>query len=77
MALGAPLLVRLLVPAWIVNATPLPISAAVVFMRRPQPSPAPADDGGPSPSLHESTPLMKAAAAMTNMKVFETGYKFK
>jgi hypothetical protein len=34
-ALGAALLVRLLVPAWVVNATPLPISAIVLPRVRP------------------------------------------
>lgn len=34
-ALGAALLVRLLVPAWVVNATMLPISAVVLPRIRP------------------------------------------
>ncbi len=34
-ALGAALLVRLLVPAWVVNATSLPISAVVAPRARP------------------------------------------
>jgi len=40
-ALGASLLVRLLVPAWVVNATPLPISAIVLPRVRPPPRPPP------------------------------------
>lgn len=39
-ALGAPLLVRMFVPLWVVNATPLPVAAWVVPI---QPPPAPSD----------------------------------
>ena len=39
-ALGAPLLVRMFVPLWVVNATPLPVAAWVVPIQPPQ---APAD----------------------------------
>lgn len=74
-AMGSPLVVRLMVPAWIVNSTPLPISAAVVRMQRPQP-PAP-EAGGAHTSSRDPVPLMKVAAAMTSIKVFETGFQFK
>lgn len=40
-ALGAALLVRLLVPAWVVNATPLPISAIVLPRVKPPPKAPP------------------------------------
>lgn len=40
-ALGAALLVRLLVPAWVVNATPLPISAVVLPRVKPPPKAPP------------------------------------
>ncbi len=72
-ALGAPMLVRLLVPCWVVNATPLPISVAVLRIQRPAPPPA------PDASVHGRQPgsLMKAADAMHNIKVYETGYTFK
>lgn len=40
-ALGAALLVRLLVPAWVVNATLLPISAIVLPRVKPHPKAAP------------------------------------
>ena len=72
-ALGAPMVVRLLVPCWVVNATPLPISVAVVRMQRPAPPPA------PDASMHGRQPgsLIKAADAMQNIKVYETGYTFK
>ena len=49
MALGAPLLVRMFVPLWVVNATPLPVAAWVVPI---QPPPAPTDkDQHPSEGL--------------------------
>ena len=72
-ALGAPMLVRLLVPCWVVNATPLPISVAVLRIQRPNPPPA------PDASVHGRQPgsLMKAADAMHNIKVYETGYAIK
>ncbi len=72
-ALGAPMVVRLLVPCWVVNATPLPISVAVVRMQRPTPPPA-ADA-----SVHARQPdsLMKAADALHNIRVYNTGYKFR
>ena len=73
--MGSPLVVRLMVPAWIVNSTPLPISAAVVRMQRPQP-PAP-EAGGAHTSARDHVPLMKVDAAMNSIKVFETGFQFK
>ena len=36
-ALGAPLLVRMFVPLWVVNATPLPVAAWVVPIQAPPP----------------------------------------
>ena len=36
-ALGAPLLVRMFVPLWVVNATPLPTAAWVVPIQAPPP----------------------------------------
>ena len=48
-ALGAPLLVRMFVPLWVVNATPLPVAAWVAPI---QPPPAPTDkDQNPSEGL--------------------------
>ena len=37
-ALGAPLLVRMFVPLWVVNATPLPVAAWVVPIQAPPPA---------------------------------------
>ncbi len=34
-ALGAPMVVRVFVPLWVVNATPLPVSALVVVLPPP------------------------------------------
>ena len=67
------MVVRLLVPCWVVNATPLPVSVAVVRMQRPAPPPA-ADA-----SVHARQPdsLMKAADALHNIRTLNTGYKFR
>ena len=44
--MGAPLLVRMFVPLWVVNATSLPVAAWVV----PIQAPLPPSDGEPGPS---------------------------
>lgn len=49
-ALGAPLLVRMFVPLWVVNATPLPVAAWVVPIQAPPP-PSERDAGGPEGGL--------------------------
>ena len=73
-ALGAPMVVRLLVPCWVVNATPLPISVAVVRMQRPA---APQGTDGSVHAARQPDSLMKAADAMHNIRVYNTGYRFK
>jgi hypothetical protein len=63
-ALGAPLQVRMFVPLWVVNATPLPVAALVVPMQQP-----------PQPSERDARAgqeLMDVAEAI-KLKVLETG----
>ena len=62
-ALGAPLLVRMFVPLWVVNATPLPVAAWVV----PIQAPAPSSDRDQS----QSEGLMDAAESI-RLKTLET-----
>lgn len=69
---------RLLVPAWVVNATPLPISAIVLPKVRPPPKPAQQQDStAPGRSLQNADALMSAANAMADMRVLESGYEIK
>lgn len=64
-ARGSPLLVRMLVPLWLVNATSLPIAAIVVAIPAP---PKPRDQAGES-SVNEG---MQSAADSVKLRVMET-----
>ena len=67
-ALGAPLLVRLFVPLWVVNATPLPLAAWVVPVQPPRGSP---ERGDPSARAGSEADLTDAAEGM-RLHVMET-----
>jgi hypothetical protein len=61
-AMGLPLLVRLYVPLWAFNTTPMPISAAVVPTRVEAAAPSPDD---------ASRGVVVAIAGTNNMRVVE------
>ena len=52
-AMGAPLLVRMFVPLWLVNATNLPV-AAVVVATQPPPRPKEAAEGSAQGGLQQA-----------------------
>ena len=65
-ARGSPLLVRMFVPLWLVNATNLPIGAVVVAT---QPTPQGKDPKSEESSSHGS---MQIAAESSKLRVLET-----
>ena len=70
MALGAPLLVRLFVPLWVVNATPLPLAAWVVPVQ-PPPRGSP-ERGDPSARSGGAEADLTDAAEGVRLHVMET-----
>lgn len=66
-ARGSPLLVRMLVPLWMVNATSLPIAAIVVATQAP-PKPKEGGAGGESSSQGG----LQSAADSSKLRVIET-----
>ncbi len=71
-ALGAPLLVRLFVPLWVVNATPLPVAAWVVPIQAPaRGSPDRGVGGDPSAQHGDEAGLVDAAEGV-RLRVLDT-----
>ena len=66
MARGSPLVVRMFVPLWLVNATNLPIAAVVVATQPPPPT------RGPTAKEGRSQGDMRSAASSSTPRVMQT-----